>query len=130
MAKNIDEILNAILDIDTNVHLDRVIKTVTARREQLAGELALTLRIGDRIRIGRINKPRYMEGQTGVVAGPATGPRVPIRLDHPDAISPRYLQRDGTVHVPANLIELIARADDASSTGADTDGDAPARPSS
>jgi hypothetical protein len=108
MSTTINETLNAILDIKTGGDLDRVVRTAGVRREQLAAELAASLRIGDRVRIGRI-KPRYIEGQTGVVAAPATGQRVQIRLDHPEAVNPRYLQEDGTVHVPTSVIELVTR---------------------
>jgi hypothetical protein len=109
MPSNIDATLNAILAIESVADLDRVVDTAKERRKHLAAEFAGSLRIGDRVRIGRI-KPRYIEGQTGVVAAPATGQRVQIRLEHPEAVNPRYLQEDGTVHVPTSVIELVTRA--------------------
>ncbi len=109
MPSNIDATLNAILAIESVADLDRVVDTAKERRKYLAAEFAGSLRIGDRVRIGRI-KPRYIEGQTGVVAAPATGQRVQIRLDHPEAVNPRYLQEDGTAHVPTSVIALVTRA--------------------
>lgn len=129
MAKNIDEILNAILDIDNGADLDRVVETARVRRDQLAGNLASSLRIGDRVRIGSI-KPRYFEGLTGVVAAPATGQRVSIRLDDPTSINPRYLQDGDTVRVPTSVIELVARASDTDTSGPEAAGADPAQPSS
>jgi hypothetical protein len=131
MPSSIDATLNAILDVDNRRDLDRVIKTVNVRRGQLAGELAASLRIGDRVRIVGPIKPRYIAKQTGVVAAPATSERVQVRLDHPETVGQRFIHSDGTVLVPSVNVEFVARAEDtAQETGGETVGEDPAQPTS
>jgi hypothetical protein len=125
----INEILNAIGRVDSVADLNLVVDTVALRREQLAVKLAASLRVGDRIRIDRI-APSDLEGVTGVVAAPPTAKRLQFRPDNEFSVKARYVQHDGTVHVPTGVVELIERADEAQTSGGETAGDAPAQPGS
>jgi hypothetical protein len=113
-----DEICNAILEVENKDVLDRILQALSSRRAALSAQLAGELRIGDKVRVTSI-KPKYLEGETGTVAAPPIGMRIPIRLDHPEAVASKYVNDEGIVHVPANCVALVSRAADQPHAGGD-----------
>jgi hypothetical protein len=119
----LNDLVNAILDIEDPDDLDRLSETIKTRDRQLADaratRIAAELRLGDRVRITDGISPKYLLGVTGVVDRPASRKEVAIRPDHPELIPgrlERILYPDGTMHVSPSVLEIIERAE---STGSE-----------
>jgi len=98
---DVHDIAKAILDDETMTYddLELLISTVSIKRKKIASRQRL--RIGDTVRLRNI-KPRYMEGQTGVIKG-QKNTKIVVLLDAPTG---RFSKE---VHVHRTCIEVIAR---------------------
>jgi hypothetical protein len=97
-------IATTILNGDVDEWLGNIIEVVKQRRQAKAFELAATLRVGDKVRLGGNISPKYLIGLEGVVAGPPSGQRIAVTLG-PEA--GRYA---GTARTPISCVEKIEEA--------------------
>ena len=105
-----DEVVNAVLGLEDEHEVTRVLDAAHERVKQLRAarnlDLRQSLRIGQRVQLNTRISPKYLQGLKGTVAAPPGEKWVIVKLDQP-GMAGRYAQEDGRAQIGFGALDLI-----------------------
>lgn len=102
------EVVSGILNGTYDDLLETIIDAIDSRKETIAQIKALSLNVGDRVRMVKV-RPKYLAGTEGVIKAKGKG-KFELQILDIEDLDPRikkFLTDEGTLFANANILETV-----------------------